>query len=1186
MVLYMIPMVTNPIFINIIVVFVRLYYFEREFKDIRARSKQLSKFRRNFTREMTIASGIDPDQSIFQRMKHKIFGNKKRLPTVRTNTHGRFITPRPAGTAGSMIMSDDVRDLEYGVYPNRNAIAINPAYKTDGIMNDKDDSSDDHVAPPPIQNRAISFNDPVKPSDLRNAYLTSVNGNSNHQPLAPDMNDRDIRFADLPKPSGRKDSIQASDIARSIMTLERRSRAAHQVNVNGDAPLVIKTVQEVEQEEEERQRRLDDRLNGRRRHRKWKRPSSFSGKNTPPPMSFENTIGTGISGSTAFSSRTAIEDKSQPEENDDDYDYEQDRIYNSDRGQRSESSSDDDDYYNKRRSYHKLPKSHNAPESSENKPNGSTLSSTENGLNNSTVVASPTSTTDNDDDDPISQISPSPTTPQNRTIRIAEAPKPSKSNSKWPPLPSTSSPSSIPPAHRRASAPEREIHYNGIDDVLEDEDNMFQTAQEGTESSEVVDPEEKEPKRSLLRRLSLANASVSTTNALSEDDENRPYIRRLTSHIVKKATGLRRNSSSSDESEMSLKRNPRAKSLDRADKEGLRRTKSFEQMLNNRKRANANFAPNQENNNDDTNLSSLPRAFSRAATTEDDDMYSGGELVRSMSTNYLSYQPNIGGNSVFVNLNDAQKEELGGVEYRALKLLAKLLVAYYVGWHIIAVTLILPWSVRTITYRTVFEEDAISPAWWGIFTAASAFNNLGLTLTPDSLASFEKSLYVLILVPFLMIIGNTGFPIFLRCLIWVMFKISNPYGRMRESLGFLLDHPRRCFTLLFPSGPTWWLFAVLMSLNLIDTILFLLLDLQNPAVTSIPVGYRIMSGFFQAISTRTTGFGILNIGDLHPAVIVSYTIMMYINIFPVAMSVRHTNVYEEQTLGLYRPPTQLAQNGNFLETPHSKSVQGVTTHLMRQLSYDLWFMFIALFIICITEEHLIVDAVPNVPIFSMLFEVTSAYGTVGLSAGYPNIDMSLSSKFSVIGKLVIIALLYRGRHRSLPYAIDRAIILPSSKMIRNDMAQERVIRNWQAAQENPVVPDSTLPLEKNGRMYTMASGYSTNTSLNNRRTGSRPHSMLHRNGSMDSIETTEVRPSESSESWSSFGSPSIRSASSTSAPQPSKKTSIHSVHRVQTAGSIRSVRSGASVRFQDEEEGSDSVPPGILFDSRFNEKLD
>lgn len=109
---------------------------------------------------------------------------------------------------------------------------------------------------------------------------------------------------------------------------------------------------------------------------------------------------------------------------------------------------------------------------------------------------------------------------------------------------------------------------------------------------------------------------------------------------------------------MSLKRNPRAKSLDRADKEGLRRTKSFEQMLNNRKRANANFAPNQENNNDDTNLSSLPRAFSRAATTEDDDMYSGGELVRSMSTNYLSYQPNIGGNSVFVNLNDAQRKSL------------------------------------------------------------------------------------------------------------------------------------------------------------------------------------------------------------------------------------------------------------------------------------------------------------------------------------------------------------------------------------------------------------------------------------------------------------------------------------------------------------------------------------------------
>ena len=41
---------------------------------------------------------------------------------------------------------------------------------------------------------------------------------------------------------------------------------------------------------------------------------------------------------------------------------------------------------------------------------------------------------------------------------------------------------------------------------------------------------------------------------------------------------------------------------------------------------------------------------------------------------YLSYTPTVGRNSAFVDLTDDQKNELGGLEYRALKLLAKILV--------------------------------------------------------------------------------------------------------------------------------------------------------------------------------------------------------------------------------------------------------------------------------------------------------------------------------------------------------------------------------------------------------------------------------------------------------------------------------------------------------------------------------
>ena len=67
---------------------------------------------------------------------------------------------------------------------------------------------------------------------------------------------------------------------------------------------------------------------------------------------------------------------------------------------------------------------------------------------------------------------------------------------------------------------------------------------------------------------------------------------------------------------------------------------------------------------------------------------------------------------------------------------------------------------------------------------------------------------------------------------------------------FLLDHPRRCFTLLFPSSPTWWLVAVLVILNFSDLFFFLVLDVNNPYLMAIPVGYRIVDGLFQVHRIR------------------------------------------------------------------------------------------------------------------------------------------------------------------------------------------------------------------------------------------------------------------------------------------------------------------------------------------------
>jgi hypothetical protein len=51
-----------------------------------------------------------------------------------------------------------------------------------------------------------------------------------------------------------------------------------------------------------------------------------------------------------------------------------------------------------------------------------------------------------------------------------------------------------------------------------------------------------------------------------------------------------------------------------------------------------------------------------------------------------------------------------------------------------------------------------------------------------------------------------------------------------------------------------------------DWFFFLLLDIGNEAITSIPVGVRIVDGMLQATAVRAAGFAIVSLSALAPAV--------------------------------------------------------------------------------------------------------------------------------------------------------------------------------------------------------------------------------------------------------------------------------------------------------------------------------
>lgn len=50
-------------------------------------------------------------------------------------------------------------------------------------------------------------------------------------------------------------------------------------------------------------------------------------------------------------------------------------------------------------------------------------------------------------------------------------------------------------------------------------------------------------------------------------------------------------------------------------------------------------------------------------------------------------------------------------------------------------------------YGPIVRQDGLGRPWWAVFTAGSAFNDFGLTLTPSSMEPFHEAVFPLLLMP-------------------------------------------------------------------------------------------------------------------------------------------------------------------------------------------------------------------------------------------------------------------------------------------------------------------------------------------------------------------------------------------------------------------------------------------------------
>ncbi|KAG1782036.1 cation transport protein-domain-containing protein [Suillus placidus] len=437
----------------------------------------------------------------------------------------------------------------------------------------------------------------------------------------------------------------------------------------------------------------------------------------------------------------------------------------------------------------------------------------------------------------------------------------------------------------------------------------------------------------------------------------------------------------------------------------------------------------------------LGRTMSGAASVPGRPAH-GGSISAKEGTKpvtYISFDAIVGRNSAFHFSTNEQLEELGGVEYRALNALLWLVASYHIAVQLVSFVVIAPY-MSLPKWASDFEPPAlfriVTVPWFSLFQVVSAYTNTGTSLVDQSMVPFQTAYPMIFFMMFCILAGNTAFPILLRFLIWIITKFVPKDSRLDETLHFLLDHPRRCFVYLFPSYQTWFLLTILVIMNLTDWLCFLILDIGNPDIDSIPLGTRVVAGLYQAIAVRAAGFGIVPLARVAPAVKVIYVIMMYVSVYPIALSVRSTNVYEEQSLGIYKDDDHSEDENAFSTTGPRMTVWSryLAMHARRQLAFDMWWLCLALVLVCIIErgnlDNTEIQSWFN--IFTIIFELVSAYGTVGLSLGIPNENYSFSGALKPLSKLILCLVMLRGRHRGLPVAIDRAIMLPSEFEKTND----------------------------------------------------------------------------------------------------------------------------------------------------------
>ncbi|HOS40727.1 MAG TPA: potassium transporter TrkG [Spirochaetota bacterium] len=265
-------------------------------------------------------------------------------------------------------------------------------------------------------------------------------------------------------------------------------------------------------------------------------------------------------------------------------------------------------------------------------------------------------------------------------------------------------------------------------------------------------------------------------------------------------------------------------------------------------------------------------------------------------------------------------------------------------------------------------------AWHAVFHSVSAFCNAGFSTFSDNLAGFHDHYAIQLLVCINIVLGGLGF-IVLDELVAIRFRI---FGRKKFST--LTVHTRLSL-------------VITGACIALGTVAFLLIEWKN-VLQPLSLSQKFMASLFQSITARTAGFNTVDIGALRPNTLFMLIILMFTGGCPggIAGGVKTT------TVGVIALQMYNKFKGNESIVIWGRSIDRDTI--------DRCMTLVVISIITLSASTFLFQAFDDLPgnnsYLAAAFEVTSAFGTVGLSTG-------ITPQLSDMNKLLLCAVMYVGR---------------------------------------------------------------------------------------------------------------------------------------------------------------------------------